>query len=86
MLFCCFQSWAGLNKVTPTFWSVTLKPLGAEQATIPHLKEAILGFHMTPILKYVLVKLLCSGQIISLNEFALVNFIVPVTCNLLERA
>ena len=35
-----------------TFWSVTLQPLGADKAAIPHLKEDSNTFHTTPILLY----------------------------------
>ena len=40
------MSCAGLNQVTSTFWPVTLQPLGADHATIPHMKGDCYTFHM----------------------------------------
>ena len=48
MLFCGSLGGAGLNQVTSTFWDGTKSFLGDEQATIPHLKDWIQGFHMHP--------------------------------------
>ena len=73
MSFYGFLSWPGLNQGTSTFLDGTQSLPGGEQATIPHLKEDILGFHMIPNTKFLLVKLHCSGQIIPLPESALVG-------------
>ena len=48
MLFCGFLSDSGLNHVTSTFWDGAQPLLGADQATIPHMKEDNQSFHMTP--------------------------------------
>ena len=37
-----------LKQATSTFWAVTQPFLGAEQATVPDLKEERQGFHMNP--------------------------------------
>ena len=56
MLFCGFLSGSGLNHVTSTFLDGTQPLLGADQATIPHMKEDSESFHMTPIAQIFLVK------------------------------
>ena len=48
MLFCGSVDGSGLNQVTSTFWDGTKSFLGGEQATIPHFKDDIQGFHMHP--------------------------------------
>ena len=47
---------SGLNHVTSTFWDGAQPLLGADQATIPHMKEDSQSFHMTPIAQIFLVK------------------------------
>ena len=37
---------SGVNQQPSTFWSVTLQPLGADQAAIHQMKGDIHGFHM----------------------------------------
>ena len=49
MLFYGYLSWAGLTQVISIFWDGTHLFPGGDEATIPHLKEGIQGFHMTPI-------------------------------------
>ena len=41
-----FWGLAGVCQPPSTFWSVTLQPLGTEQATIWQMKGDILSFHM----------------------------------------
>ena len=49
VLFFWVSECAGLNQVTSTFWDGARSlPVGG-QAAIPHLKEHIHIFHMTPI-------------------------------------
>ena len=48
MLFCGSVGGSGLYQVTPTFWDGVKSFLGGEQATIPHFKDDIQGFHMHP--------------------------------------
>ena len=43
--FSMFSWCAGVNQHPSTFWSITLQPLGGDQATIPHMKGDILSFH-----------------------------------------
>ena len=42
------SGFSSLNQHASTFWSVTLQPLSADQATIPHMKGDYIIFHMTP--------------------------------------
>ena len=49
MLIFGFLSCAGLNQVTSTFWNRSQSFTGGDQAAIPHLKEHIQSFHMSPI-------------------------------------
>ena len=65
---------AGLNQVTSTFWNRTMSFLKGEQVAIPHLKEQIQGFHVTPNAQIFLVKLPCYGLIIRLYDNALVQY------------
>ena len=44
-----FLSGSGLNHVTSTFWDGAQPLLGADQATIPHMKEDSQIFHLTPV-------------------------------------
>ena len=39
-------SCSGVYQHPSTFWSITLQPLGADQATIPHMKGHCCSFHM----------------------------------------
>ena len=51
-LFCfCSAHWCSPGVCIPpsSFWSVTQSFLWAHQATIPHIKEEVNTFHMTPI-------------------------------------
>ena len=41
-----FWGLAGVCQPPSTFWSVTLQPMGTDQATIQHLKGDIPSFHM----------------------------------------
>ena len=41
-----FLSGSRVCHITSTIWSVTLQPLGADQATIPHMKGDWYSFHM----------------------------------------
>ena len=45
--FSMFSWCAGVNQHPSTFWSITLQPLDAEQATIQLLKGDIHSFHMS---------------------------------------
>ena len=40
------SGFSSLNQHASTFWSVTLQPLGADQATIPHMKGDCHSFNM----------------------------------------
>ena len=51
-----FLRCAGLMQRTHTFGSVTQSLPAADWATIPHIKEHSQSFHMTPQLKYLLLK------------------------------
>ena len=49
--YCCFaycfaRSCSGVDQHASSFWIVSQSPLGGEQATIPHLKEGSLSFHV----------------------------------------
>ena len=46
MLFFGFLSCSGVYQHLSTFWSITLQHLGADQATIPHMKGHCCSFHM----------------------------------------
>ena len=48
MFFCGFLSCASLYQMTSSFWNGTQSFPGGEKAIIPHMKEGIQGFHISP--------------------------------------
>ena len=66
-----FWSCASLMQVTSIFWAAAQPLPRAERATIPHMKEEMQGFHMSPIAE-ILVKYPCFQPCLSLNMEALI--------------
>ena len=63
---------SGVNQHTSTFWSVTLQPVGADQATIWQMKGDIPSFHMRHRRLICTKRLQSYGGCINLNNFPLV--------------
>ena len=64
---------SGVNQHTSTFWSVTLQPVGADQATIWQMKGDIPSFHMRHRRLICTKRLQSYGGCINLNNFPLVH-------------
>ena len=68
---------SGVNQHTSTFWSVTLQPVGADQATIWQIEGDISSFHMRHRRLICTKRLQSYGGCINLNNFPLVHSHLP---------
>ena len=46
--YCFYLSWPGVEQGSSTFWAAIHQPDIIHQSAIPHLKEGIQGFHLSP--------------------------------------
>ena len=63
---------SGVNQHTSTFWSVTLQPVGADQATMWQIKGDIPSIHIRHRRLISIHRLQRYGGCINLNNFPLV--------------
>ena len=70
-----FLSGSRVCHITSTIWSVTLQPLGADHATIPHMKGDWYSFHM----RY--SSMICYKRLLSDRLHNFLTFLPLVPCS-----